>query len=117
MDTMILLNVAWIKTRPYGSTCTFFFFATVLVTFFAMVNPGMLFSYFLFVCNSFLTSLTGSCIGTGALTSYRPAFTMPLTTVTTDVHQSFNAQLYFSTQFAFGFYAVCNQLANNIGLF
>lgn len=71
-----------------------FFFLTRCVTAFAMDTY-----LFLLIRNGFTFTFTGTGILFGALTAYRQTFTMSQTSVAAEIHQTFDINADFATQF------------------
>ncbi len=63
-----------------------------------LCHTYLLFSSFFLICNGFLFTLTRTSVVLGALASHGQTDTMTDTPVATDVHQTFDVQLYFGTK-------------------
>src|SRR5690554_962266 len=74
---------------------------TVFFTFLRVRVPGFAMFAYLLLTNRFARTFTGAGVGLGALTTDRKAVTMAQTTEATEILQTLNVHLYFTTQIAF----------------
>src|SRR5690554_969185 len=73
---------------------------TVFFTFLRVRVPGFAMFAYLLLTNRFARTFTGACVGLGALATDRKAMTMTQTTMTSEILQTLNVHLYFTTQIA-----------------
>src|SRR5690554_4569687 len=95
MVTIVLLKEACTCATP--STTVFFTFLRVRV-------PGFAMFAYLLLTNRFARTFTGACVGLCALTTDGKSMTVAQTTVTSEILQTLNVHLYFTTQIAFNDY-------------
>mmetsp|Transcript_82390 Transcript_82390/g.255882 ORF Transcript_82390/g.255882 Transcript_82390/m.255882 type:complete len:171 (-) Transcript_82390:330-842(-) len=74
---------------------------TVFFTFLRVRVPGFAMFAYLLLTNRFAWTFTGACVGLGALATDRKAMTMTQTTVTSEILQTLDVHLYFTTQITF----------------
>src|SRR5680860_374872 len=74
---------------------------TVFFTFLRVRVPGFAMFAYLLLTNRFAWTFTGACVGLGALTTDWKPMTVAQTTVTSEILQTLDVHLYFTTQIAF----------------
>ena len=66
-----------------------------------MIQPLILLSSFLFICNSLLTTLASTCVILCTLATEWQTKTVAYSSIAADIHQTLDVQLYLATEFTF----------------